>query len=188
MLLLPCHFSINFKMYNLNQQGDLLSPHHVVWLTKLEKCITCSVKGARTARAKWSCLGLTSHRRQILWKNCYWYTRWKVVNGKEGVQFLQAPVASLWTLFSFSTVKVRFLTPLNITACLFLSLQFLLITLCGTSSLFSNMHPASITVYFNSPIHNFLCIIPSGGFHILHLLSCAGAEYSVLSSNIMEGK
>ena len=29
--------------------------------------------------------------------------------------------------------------------------------------LFSNMHP-SITICFNSPIHTFLCIIPSGGF------------------------
>ena len=63
-------------------------------------------------------------------------------------------------LFSFSTVKVRVQAPLTITACLFLSLQFLLITV---ELLFSNMHP-SITIYYNSPIHAFLCIIPSGGF------------------------
>ena len=44
-------------------------------------------------------------------------------------------------------------------ACLFLSLQFSLIV----QLLFINMHP-SITIYFNSPIHTFLCIIPSGGF------------------------
>ena len=62
--------------------------------------------------------------------------------------------------FSFSTVKVRVLTPLNRTACLFLSLQFSLITV---KHLFSNMHP-SITTYFNSSIHTFLRIIPSGGF------------------------
>ena len=33
LLLLPCHFCINFKMFSLNQQGDLLSapPCHV-WL------------------------------------------------------------------------------------------------------------------------------------------------------------
>ena len=76
------------------------------------------------------------------------------------IQFLQAPVASLWTLFSFSTGKVRVLTPLNITACLFLPLLFSVITV---ELLFRNMLP-SITIYFTSPIHTFLCIIPSGGF------------------------
>ena len=38
------------------------------------------------------------------------------------IQFLQAPVASLWTIFSFSIGKVRVLAPLNRTAghfCLF---------------------------------------------------------------------
>ena len=64
LLLLPCHFCINFKMFSLNRQGDLLSapPCHL-WLTKLEKGITWSVKAARIARDKWSCLRLTSHRR-----------------------------------------------------------------------------------------------------------------------------
>ena len=63
-------------------------------------------------------------------------------------------------LVSVSTVKVRVLAPLNRTACLFLSLQFSLITV---ELSFSNMHP-SITIYFTSTIHTFLCIIPSGGF------------------------
>ena len=89
------------------------------WLTKLEKGITWSVNGARTARAKWSWLGLTSSRRPILWTNCCRYTRWKVVgNTAKKIQFLQAPVTSFWTLLSFSTVKVRVLAPLNRTACL----------------------------------------------------------------------
>ena len=65
----PRHFCINFKMFSLNQQGDLLSALPGSYMTKLEKGITWSVKAARTARAKWSCLGLTSHRRPILWKN-----------------------------------------------------------------------------------------------------------------------
>ena len=60
--------------------------------------------------------------------------------------------------FSFSTGKVRVLAPLKITACLFLTLLFSLIIV---ELLFSNMHP-SITLL--SPIHTFLCIIPSGGF------------------------
>ena len=44
------------------------------------------------------------------------------------IQVLQAPVASfVCELFSFSTVKVRVMAPLNRIACLFLSLQFSLI-------------------------------------------------------------
>ena len=48
---------------------------------------------------------------------------WKAVNtAAKKIQFLQAPVASLWTIFSFSIGKVRVLAPLNRTAghfCLF---------------------------------------------------------------------
>ena len=74
------------------------------------------------------------------------------------IQLLQAPVASLWILFSFSAGKVRVLAPLNRTAGLFslsLSLQFSLIIV---ELLFNNMHP-SITVY--TLTHPF---VPSGGF------------------------
>jgi len=80
LLLLPWHFCINFNIFCLNQQATM----SLIWLTKLEKSITWPVKAARTARAKWRGLGLTSsHRRQIYLKNCYRYTRRKVVNSKE---------------------------------------------------------------------------------------------------------
>ena len=70
------------------------------------------------------------------------------------IQFLQAPVASfICELFRFSTIKVRVLAPL-----------FVFFSHCSPFSLivellFSNMHP-SITIYFNSPIHIFLCRLP----------------------------
>ena len=64
-------------MFSLNQHGDLLSPHHVVWLTKLEKDITWSVKAARTARAKWSCFGLTG---SYYWRRYYQVTLMKANN------------------------------------------------------------------------------------------------------------
>ena len=45
-----------------------------------------------------------------------------------------------------------------------------------TLARFNNMHP-SITIYFNSPIHTFLCIIPAGGFtYCTGLPSCARAR------------
>ena len=84
----------------------------------------------------------------------------KLSTAKE-IQFLQAPVTCfVCELFSvFRQLRSEFWHH-----CLFLSLQFTLIV----ELLFSNMHP-SITIYFNSPIHTFLCIIPSGGFtDILH--------------------
>ena len=74
--------ALPFKMFSLHQRGDLPSVPPCR-LSKLEKGITCPVKAARIARAKWSCLGLTSHRHPILWKNCYRFTMRKVVNSKE---------------------------------------------------------------------------------------------------------
>ena len=81
LLLLPWHFCINFNIFCLNQQATM----SLIWLTKLEKSITWPVKAARTARAKWwgGSGWPYSHRRQIQWKNCYRYTRRKVVNSKE---------------------------------------------------------------------------------------------------------
>ena len=73
------------------------------WLNLTEKSITCSVNGARTARAKWSCLGLTSHRRPILWKNCY-----KVESCQQQRRFSSCKHLTLvCELFSFSIGKVR---------------------------------------------------------------------------------
>ena len=120
----------------------------------------------------------------------------KIVTGIQGgkllkakkIQFLQAPVACS-ELLSFSTVKVRVLAPLNITACLFLSLQFSLFM--AVELLFSNMHPSINNNYtgFNSPIHTFLCIIPSGSFtYCTGLPLMRWSSYYVLSSDIIEGK
>ena len=133
------------------------------------KGITCSEKASRTARAKWRWLGLTSHRRPILWTN-------QVVTGIQGgklstamkIQFLQAPAASfVCELFSFfRQLRTQFWHHWLVWLVFkfYLSLQFSLIV----ELLFSNMHP-SITIYFNSPIHTFLCINDSfRWFHILH--------------------
>ena len=179
-------------MFNLNQQwGDLLSawPQFMIWLTKL-KGITCSVKTARTARDKWSCLLLTSYRRPILLKNCYNRVyNWggKFSTAKKIRQVLQAPVASLWTLFSFSTVKVRVLAPLNLIELLvFFSLCSFHWSLWNFYSV-TCVHPLQYTG-FNSPSHTFLCIILSVVSHTAPTLMRWGSYYVLSSDNIEQMK
>ena len=122
------------------------------WLN-LWKASRVQKKTARTARAKWR-----------------WFDQPQVPDTVE--KLLQVyKVESCQQQRRFSSCKhlslVSFVNSFSVFRqlrsefwhhCLFLSLQFTLIV----ELLFSNMHP-SVTNY-NSPIHTFLCIIPSGGF------------------------
>ena len=110
----------------------------------------------------------------------------KLSTAKKIVKFLQAPVASLWTLFSFLIGKVRVLALLVF----FVSLQPVFTDHCGTLTSLSNMHwSIHYSIYFNSSIHTFLCIIPSGGFaYCTGLPSFASYNKCVPSSDNIEGK
>ena len=109
--------------------------------------------------------------------------RGQIVTGIQGgklstakkIQFLQAPIASfVCKLFSvFRQLRSEFWHHWIELLVFFVLCSF---HCRGTFFSFSNMHP-SITICFNSPIHTFLCRIPSGGFtYCTGLPSCARAN------------
>ena len=120
------------------------------WLTKLEKSVTCSVKAARTARAKWRCLGFDQPQAPGTVEKLLQV--YKVESCQQQRRFRSCKHLSLlfrlWTLFSFSTVKVRVMASLNRIACLFLSLQFSLIHCDSVTCIY----PLQYTLT-QSPIH-----------------------------------
>ena len=136
-------------MFSQNQQGDLLSapPCYNLydWLN-VRKASHVQLQlheqhGPNGAASGWPATGARYCGKIV--------TRWKVVNSKEDsvlASTCRYSFVSLCTLFSFSTVTVRVLAPLNRTAWIFLwALQFS----PTVEILFNNMHP-SITIYFNS--------------------------------------
>ena len=162
LLLLPCHFCINFKMFSLNQQGDLLSAppcnmtdwtcerHHV-----LRKSCTNSTGQMELARVDQPQVPDTVEKLLQVYKveSCQQQRRFSSCKHLSLVSFVNS-------VFSvFRQLRSEFWHH-----CLFLSLQFTLIV----ELLFSNM-PPSITIYFNPPIHTLSLHNSFRWFHILHL-------------------
>ena len=129
-------------MFSLNQQGDLLSAPPDLWKASRVQKKLHEQHGPNGAASGWPVTGA-----RYCWIFFTGIQGGKLSTAKK-IQFLQEPVASLWTLFSFSTVKFRVMSSLNRIACLFLSLQFSLIHCDSVTCIY----PLQYTLT-QSPIH-----------------------------------